>query len=148
MTDSGPAAAQGPDAEKEEGVPRATGAALYGFCLVFGIGLLPGPFATLLIWRVRRDEPFVDWHGRQALDLALTALAGGVLLLAGRLLEPVQLTLAAVVQWLALGVIAVQVVQGLWGLVDAARGGHKVMALSLTLLRRGGTWASQPAPMA
>ncbi len=133
---------------EEEGLPRATGAALYGFCLVFGIGLLPGPFATLLIWRLRRDEPFVDWHGRQALDLALTALAGGGLLLAGRLLEPVQLALAAVVQWLALAIIAVQVVQGVWALVDAARGGSKVMLLSLKLLRRGGTWAAEPAPMA
>lgn len=138
-----PRPAEAVDDVADEGLPRATGAALYGFCLVFGIGLLPGPFATLLIWRLRRDEPFVDWHGRQALDLALTALAAGVLFFVGRMLEPVNLVVASLAQWVALIALTIQAVQGVWGFVDAARGGRKELLLSLRLLRRGGTWAAQ-----
>lgn len=125
----------------EEVLPRPTAAALYGFFLVFFIGLFVGPVATLIIWRLRRDEPFVDLHGRQAMDLIITALLGGLLFFAGRLLEPVQITVAAILQWLALGLVALQVLQGLWAFVDAARGGSRRMPLTITWLRRRGVWA-------
>ncbi len=129
------------EADDEERVPRATGAAMYAFCLVVFIGLFVGPLGTLVIWMRRRDETFVDLHGRQALDLTITGLLGGIILVAGRVVEPDFVTFGRILQWSGFAIVALQGLQGLWGLIDAAMGGAKSMLLSLRILRRGGAWA-------
>lgn len=124
-------------ADADDDAPsRVTGVALYGFSLVVAIGLLVGPIATYIIWRVRRDEPFLDFHGRQAIDLVATAaLIGGGTFLLGRLIETQWLAAGAIIQWLAVAVLGLQWLLGLWGAFEAARARTRTLPLSLRLWR-------------
>ncbi len=127
--------------EEDAGLPKASAAALYGFFLLFFFALFVGPIATFVIWWRRRDEPFIDLHGRQALDLTLTALIGGLILITGRVIAPDAATAGTVLEWAGFVIVAAQVIQAIWGLIDAARGGDRGLLLSLRILRRGGVWA-------
>ncbi len=120
----------------DEDPSRVTGVAMYVFSLVVAIGLLVGPIATYIIWRVRRDEPFLDFHGRQAVDLVATAaLVGGTVYLLGRVVALQWASVGAIVQWLAVAVLLVQWILGVWGAVDAGLGRRRQLPLSLRLLR-------------
>ncbi len=135
----------GPDAppveDPDDGPSKVTGVALYGFSLVVAIGLLVGPIATYIIWRVRRDEPFLDFHGRQAIDIVATAaLVGGGLFLLGRVVQRGAQTAGAILQWVAVAVLAAMWLLALVGAIDAGRGRMRSLPASLRLWRR-----TQPA---
>lgn len=109
----------------------------YALLLVVGIGFFLGPVAGLIVWRIRRDEAFVDFHGRQSLDLAITALLfGGGAYLLGLILAEAWPVLGAAVQWLSVAIVVLQGVLAVWGLVHAAQARTVPLPLSVTWLRR------------
>ena len=97
----------------EESAPEVVGADsrtwatlchLSGLVLFFGI---PSLFGPLVVWLLRRSDPFVDTNGKEALNFNLSfliyAIASAILiiLLVGLLLLP-----AVVITWFVLLLIA------------------------------------------
>lgn len=111
---------------------RGTAAFLYGVLLLSAVGFFLAPLVTFIVWRLRRHEPFVDFHGRQALDLALGVLLGAGMHLLGRLLSS---ALGTALQWAGLAVVALQGLLVVWGMVDAGQGRMRRLPLRLPVLR-------------
>lgn len=124
--------------EDEREPARGTGAFLYAVLLLIPIGLFLAPLATFVVWRMRRREPFVDFHGRQSLDLVLGAMVGAAVHLAGRYAGG---GTGIALQWAGLALMVLQGLLAVWGMVDAGRGRMHILPLSLPLLR----WTQRPA---
>lgn len=134
------AAGQVPAAGEDEQEPsRGTGAFLYAVLLLVPVGLFLAPLATFIVWRMRRREPFVDFHGRQSLDLVLGAMVGAAVHMAGRYLDG---AVGIGLQWAGLVLMALQGLLVLWGMVEAGRGRMRHLPLSLPLLR----WTQRRGP--
>lgn len=127
--EAAPAAPEDPEQEADD-LPRGAAAVLYALVALTAVGLVLGPLGALVIWRVRRAEPFVDLHGRQALDVALSALllGGGVFLAALALRQPL-------VEWAAYAVVAYYFLLTLVGGALALRGSARRLPWALPLLR-------------
>lgn len=124
----------GPEDEAEsEAHEPSRGAAIVCYVLValVAVGLVLGPVGTLLIWRMRRGEAFLDHHGRQALDIFLTALLlGGGLVVLARVLGQV------VLEWAGFAVVGIEFLLAVAGATMAARGSVRALPLVLPILRR------------
>ena len=82
----------------------ATLSHLSAFVAFLGIPSLIGP---LVVWLMRRDDPYVDYHGKEALNFNISFLIYGIvsglliLLLIGLLLLP-----AVLITWFVLVIVA------------------------------------------
>lgn len=101
---------------------------LSGLLWLFGV---PGIVGVLIIWLLQRDRsPFVDAHGKSAMNFQLSLMVYGLALaimaIAGALLTVVLvgfvLLVPAIVLTIAL--LVFQVVVAILGAVEANRGGH------------------------
>lgn len=132
-----------PDTASDDSPDKAAAIVGYLACAIIPIGFFLGPLATLLIWRLRRQDPLADFHGRQALDVTFAGLLAAIatwLLLRGAhaILVPRGfggfmanlLVLQYIVPLIYVGLL-------IWGAVAAGRGQYKVLPLGLPWLRRG-----------
>lgn len=85
-----PVSAAGPDKDSRQMAMFAHLSALVGFLIPFGNLIAP-----LIIWQMKKDDPFVDAQGKEAVNFQITVTIAGIIaavltiVLIGLLLLPV-----------------------------------------------------------
>lgn len=105
------------------------------FIQFVGIPSVAGP---LVVWLIRRDDPVVEPHARDALNFQLSILiyfVGGIALAFFAAITIVGLVLTALIIILLLVLVVLELVFALLGTLAASRGERYIYPMSLDLVK-------------